>query len=329
MPGLHAQVEPASRSPLAASRQASHSNSCSRSHEGFVSVSSASRSSGSQHGTNNSPAPAQSASESSNLQSASASPSNAKDGATTQGASGIQSSQISALDSFDGSSRSRPDAADPFKQSVHALHAEQQESQSQAPGTGPHVPASHQSGSESKENSGAQQDSLHPNAVTESRNSESALQVPTQAAVRERKASDSVGTAATSSAASERAGSSSVAAGDVVNASPVGSASTDAWEMVQDATNIYNWKAGSLFGRSLSSRRQGSACSEEGESYSQCEHSCRSQHDKKSRRRQAYWYSNTDCDFPDWLYFIVWHGYAYCHLPLHPSACALLSVRQL
>ena len=38
----------------------------------------------------------------------------------------------------------------------------------------------------------------------------------------------------------------------------------------QDANNINNWKAGSMVGRSLSSRvRQGSDCSEEGESYSQ------------------------------------------------------------
>ena len=68
-------------------------------------------------------------------------------------------------------------------------------------------------------------------------------------------------------------GSSAVGLGGGTDASPVGSASTDAWEMVQDANNIYNWKAGSLCGRSLStSVRQGSGCSEEGQAYSQCGH---------------------------------------------------------
>ena len=273
--GLHAQVEPASRSPLAASRQASRNNSSFKSHEGFVSVGSASRSSGSQHGTTSLPATAEAASESSGSQPSSAGPTSAKDGATAQDALGTQSSQTSVLDTSDGSSRSQPDAGDPFKQSLHALHAEQQESQSQMPKTGAQAATSHQSGSGLQETGGAQQDSQHPNALTEPQSSGSALQVPTQAAVRDCKASDVVGTAAASSAASQRAGS-TAAAGDMVNASPVGSASTDAWEMVQDANNIYNWKAGSLFGRSLSSnRRQGSECSEEGESYSQCEHSCR------------------------------------------------------
>lgn len=258
LPGLHAQVEPASRSPLAGSHQASRSNSSSKSHEGFVSVSSASRSSDSQHGTNRLPATSVAASESSGLQPSSESPINGKDGATTQKTSGAQSSQTSALDTSDASSRSQPDA-------------EQQETQSQTPGTGFQVAASHQSVSESKETSGTEHDSQHLAPVVEPQRSMSAQEVPAQAAVQERKASDSFGTAAASSAASERTGS-TVAAGDVVNASPVGSASTDAWEMVQDANHIYNWKAGSLFGRS--NRRQGSECSEEGESYSQCEHSC-------------------------------------------------------
>ena len=266
LPGCHTQVEPASRSPLAASRQASHSNSSSRSHEGFVSVSSASRSSGSQHGTNNLPATAEAAAESSGLQPFSASPTKAKDGATAPDASGTQLSQTSALDTSDGSSGSQPHAADPFRQSLHALHAEQQQSHSQ-------VPASRESVSELEGTNSAQQDSRqpHPTAVTEPQRSGSASQVPTQAAVQERTSSDSFSTAAPSLAASQRA-SSTAAAGGGVNASPVGSASTDAWEMVQDANNIYIWKAGSLFGHSLSSnRRQGSECSEEGESYSQCE----------------------------------------------------------
>lgn len=258
---LHVQVEPASRSPLAASRQASRSNSSSRSHEGFVSVSSASRSSGSQHGTNSLPATAEAASDSLAVQPP-ASPTHVKDGASAQEASGTQPSQTSTLDT----SRDQPVAVDPFEQSLHALHAEQQDSQSQTPDTESQKPASQQGGPESQGTAGAQEGSQPPTAVTEPQRSGSALQVPVQ----DPKASGSSG--AGSSAASARAASTEAA----VNASPVGSASTDAWEMVQDANNIYNWKAGSLFGRSLSSnRRQGSECSEEGESYSQCEHSCR------------------------------------------------------
>lgn len=220
-----------------------------------MSVSSASRSSGSQHGTNSLPATAEAASQSSGVQ-PSASPT--KDGVTAQEASATQPSQTSALDT----SGDQPVAVDPFEQSLHALHAEQQGSQSQRPDAESQKPASQEGGPEPQETAGSQQ----ATAVTEPQRSKSAPQVPVQ----ERNAREMSG--AGSSAASARAASTEAA----VNASPVGSASTDAWEMVQDANNIYNWKAGSLFGRSLSSnRRQGSECSEEGESYSQCEHSCR------------------------------------------------------
>ena len=258
---LHVQVEPASRSPLAASCQASRSNSSSRSHEGFVSVSSASRSSGSQHGTNSLLATAEAASESSGVQ-PSANPTSDKDGALAQEAVGTQLSQTSTLDT----SRDQPVAVDPFEQSLHALHAEQQDSHSRTLDTASQKPASQQGGLEPQETAGVQEDSQQPSAVPEPQRSKSAPQVPVQ----DGKAREVSG--AGSSAASARAASTEAA----VNASPVGSASTDAWEMVQDANNIYNWKAGSLFGRSLSSnRRQGSECSQEGESYSQCERSCR------------------------------------------------------
>lgn len=281
---LHIQVEPASRSTIAASRQASRSNS-SKSHEGFVSVSSASRSSGSQHGTTGLPATAEAASESSGVR-PSASPT--KDGATAQEASDTQPSQTSALET----SRDQPVAVDPFAQSLHALHAEQQDSQSQSPDMASQKPARQQGGTELQETAGTQEDSQQPTAVTEPQRSESAPQVPAQAAVQDRKASEPSG--AGSSAASARAASTEAA----VNASPVGSASTDAWEMVQDANNIYNWKAGSLFGRSLSSnRRQGSECSEEGESYSQCEHSCRVYSiTVDTVGVLVYWHSNMDGD---------------------------------
>ena len=267
--GLHAQVEPASRSPLAATRQGPRSSSSFRSHEGFVSVSSASKSSGSQHGLNSLPATTQPASQSSRVQPSSASPTNARDGAKTEDATGTQLSQSSALDISDDSSRVHPDVDDPFKQSLHALHAEQQGSQPHTATAESQRPATHQCSSELQEIG----DSQHPTRVTQAPGSGLTPQVPTQAAVQERKAGESSGAA--SSAASARAASTE-AGGDAVNASPVGSASTDAWEMVQDANNIYNWKAGTLFGRSLSSNgRQGSECSEEGESYSQCEHPCK------------------------------------------------------
>lgn len=230
-----------------------------------MSVSSASRSSGSQHGTNSLPATAEGATQSSGVQ-PSSSPTHVKDRATAQEASATQPSQTSAVDT----SRDQPVAVDPFEQSLHALHAEQQDPPSQTLDTEYQKPASHQGGPELQGTAVAQEGSQQPTAVTEPQCSGSAPQMPAQAIFQDRKVTELSG--AGSSAASARAASTEAA----VNASPVGSASTDAWEMVQDANNIYNWKAGSLFGRSLSSnRRQGSECSEEGESYSQCKHSCR------------------------------------------------------
>lgn len=263
---MHAQVEPASRSPLAASHQGSRSNS--RSHDGFVSVSSASKSSGSQHDPDNLPAPSQAASESSRVQPPSASPPSARDGVSTEHAPEPQPPQQSTLNVSDEPSSLQPGDADPCNQSLHALHAEQQESQPQAPQIHSQKPASHQSSPALQEARGVQQDNQHLTA-TVSTPQVAALSSP--AAVQSRKSGESSSTAAASSAASADAGSTE-AGSDAVNACSVGSASTDAWEMVQDANNIYNWKAGSLFGRSLSSsRRQGSECSEEGESYSKCE----------------------------------------------------------
>ncbi|KAL3137366.1 regulation of vesicle fusion [Trebouxia sp. C0010 RCD-2024] len=255
------KVEPAARSPLAGTFQRSRGSS--RSHEGFVSVSSASKSSGNQHGPHSPPSASLAASESAGVHPSSASPSTARGGATVEDTSGSQPPQCNTLGISGESSSSQQDAGGSFKHGLHALDAEQQELQSPAPYTDSQKTARHQSSAELQETEGAHQDMQDLTAAGPT------TQVPVtdaQAPVQERKSGESSSTAAASAdAASTEAG------GDAVNASSVGSASTDAWEMVQDANNIYNWKAGSLFGRSLSSsRRQGSLCSEEGESYSKC-----------------------------------------------------------
>lgn len=229
-----------------------------------MSVSSASKSSGNQHGPHSPPSASLAASESAGVHPSSASPSTARGGATVEDTSGSQPPQCNTLGISGESSSSQQDAGGSFKHGLHALDAEQQELQSPAPYTDSQKTARHQSSAELQETEGAHQDMQDLTAAGPT------TQVPVtdaQAPVQERKSGESSSTAAASAdAASTEAG------GDAVNASSVGSASTDAWEMVQDANNIYNWKAGSLFGRSLSSsRRQGSLCSEEGESYSKCE----------------------------------------------------------
>ena len=156
----------------------------------------------------------------------------------------------------------QPDVSDPFQESLNALQEEKQQSAHQAEAS-----LQPKAGLDSHQQSGQRQsgsDSQQQQEVTP--RSASAALKPIISCMSSLIAPSSSSSAAAGVSNGPEAGS------EGVNASPVGSASTDAWEMVQDANNIYNWKAGSLFGRSLSSsRRQGSECSEEGESYSQCE----------------------------------------------------------
>ena len=185
--------------------------------------------------------------------------------ATSEHAQDTPVLQTSALDTFDEQTSSQPDATDPFKQSLHALHAERQGSSLKKPASQQASPDSQREGQQANEHSVAAEKLQEPGVV---------MQMPAQASFQRATGNDSSSTAAASMAVTGPAASTE-AGSDVINASPIGSASTDAWEMVQDANNIYNWKAGSLFGRSLSSnRRQGSECSEEGESYSQCKPPC-------------------------------------------------------
>lgn len=154
---------------------------------------------------------------------------------------------------------------DPFQQSLDTLHADQQEKEQQAaPGYSSEANAvarlssSTQDSQEQANVGGSQPQDSQPSQAP----AQTPFQNPTDGSQHGKHAASSP---ATGGAAATEGGS------EAVNASPVGSASTDAWEMVQDANNVYNWKAGSLFGRSISSNvRQGSECSEEGESYSQC-----------------------------------------------------------
>lgn len=155
----------------------------------------------------------------------------------------------------------QPDVSDPFQESLNALQEEKQQSAHQAeaslqPKAG--LDSHQQSGQRQSGSDSQQQQEVTPQSASDalkpSTSGKSSLHAPS-----------------VSSSAAAGVSNGPEAGSEGVNASPVGSASTDAWEMVQDANNIYNWKAGSLFGRSLSSsRRQGSECSEEGESYSQC-----------------------------------------------------------
>ena len=161
----------------------------------------------------------------------------------------------------------QPDTSDPFQQSLDTLHADQQGKEQQA------APScsSEAIAVAKQELSSSTQDSKEQANVAGSQPQDSEpSQAPAQTPFSHPTDGSQLGKhAASSSAAGGAAGTEG--GSEAVHASPVGSASTDAWEMVQDANNIYNWKAGSLFGRSLSSNvRQGSECSEEGESYSQC-----------------------------------------------------------
>ena len=162
----------------------------------------------------------------------------------------------------------QPDASDPFQQSLHALHSNQQE------------PAEPGAASESQgEVTHSAQETKQQTSLSDSKpQPPDVCQAPAQSPFQNPTADVEGGRAAASSrGAGVATGSEGV--NDAVSASPVGSASTDAWQIVQDANNVqsemvqdaYNWKAGSLLRRSLSSNvRQGSQCSEEGESYSQC-----------------------------------------------------------
>ncbi len=271
---FHAQVEPVLGSSLAATQgRGPGSNSSTGSHDGFVSVGSA-RSSSSNHRINSLPPSSQTASEPSGQLPTIPVTEDPKSqhGSRSQTEEGETVNSSEAVDRQEGSSALQPDASDPFQQSLDALHADQQEPVQQAsshhhPETGPSSREEDANPSQQTE----QQPGLANSKVHDSASQQAPAQTPFQNPQGD--AQQSKAGAASTSAAGGAAGPEG--GGDVVNASPVGSASTDAWEMVQDANNIYNWKAGSLFGRSLSSNvRQGSECSEEGESYSQCKELC-------------------------------------------------------
>lgn len=236
------KVEPALGSSLAATRgRTAPSDSSTRSNDGFVSVGSARSSSsnnqiGSLHSRRH--VTSESAGQLPTWPSGQ-SPTSPEAQGQSQPKSPAQLKRNEVADLGTSSHTPQPDTSDPFQQSLDALHADQQDKE-QA-----NVTASQPQDSEPSQ----------APAETPFSNSTDGIQHGKHAA-----SSSAAGGAAGTEGGSEP-----------VNASPVGSASTDAWEMVQDANNIYNWKAGSLFGRSLGSNvRQGSECSEEGESYSQC-----------------------------------------------------------
>lgn len=263
-------MEPALGSSLAATQgRTAPSDSSTRSKDGFVSVGSA-RSSSSNNQSSSLPSSHQTASESAGQLPtcpSGQSPTSPEAQGQPQPESPAQLETNEVANTGGGSSIPQPDTSDPFQQSLDALHADQQGKELQA------APScsSEASAVAKQEVRSSTQDSKEQASVAESQPQDSEpSQAPAQTPFSNATDGGQHGKhAASSSAAGGAAGTE--AGSEAVNASPVGSASTDAWEMVQDANNIYNWKAGSLFGRSLSSNvRQGSECSEEGESYSQC-----------------------------------------------------------
>ncbi|KAL0035338.1 hypothetical protein WJX77_001763 [Trebouxia sp. C0004] len=161
----------------------------------------------------------------------------------------------------------QPGTSDPFQQSLDALHVDQQHKEQQAaPSFASEVSAVVKQDVRSSTQDNKEQASVAARQPQDSEPSQAPAQTPfLNSTDGSQHGKHAASTSAAGCAAGTEGGS------EAVNASPVGSSSTDAWEMVQDANNIYNWKAGSLFGRSLGSNvRQGSECSEEGESYSQC-----------------------------------------------------------
>ena len=258
---LYAQVEPAFASSLATARGIVPSSSSGvKSHDGFVSLSSARSSRSSHHvdslplNNNNNPAVPESSGQLPTSPAAEERQTQSRPGSQSQSEGGT------VANSNDCQSPLQPDVSGPFQRSLDALHADQQQPEQQAASSDQ---------SEEAAASADQQPTIADSQPQRSPQLQAPAQTPFQTAqIQSSKAASSAAAGAT---AGREAGS------DTVNASPVGSASTDAWEMVQDANNIYNWKAGSLFGRSLSSHvRQGSECSEEGESYSQCKQRCMS-----------------------------------------------------
>jgi len=263
-------VEPALGSSLAATQgRTAPSDSSTRSNDGFVSVGSA-RSSSSNNQTSSLPSSRQTTSESAG-QLPTCPSGQSPTSPEAQGQPQLKSPaqlQTSEVANTGGSSPiPQPDTSDPFQQSLDALHADQQDKEQQA------APSclSEAIAVAKQELSSSTQDSKEQANVAGSQPQDSEpSQAPAQTLFSNSTDGSQYGKhAASSSAAGGATGTEG--GSEAVNASPVGSASTDAWEMVQDANNIYNWKAGSLFGRSLGSNvRQGSECSEEGESYSQC-----------------------------------------------------------
>ena len=257
---------------LAASKgRTARSNSSTRSNDGFVSVSSP-RSSSSNNHIEGLPMSSQAAAapEGQLVTSppglASTSPSSEAQNQALPGGE-PHAGDSDEVNISDSNHSPQPDACDPFQQSLNALHSNQQEPIQP-------VPSCHESGATSDsqgEVTHSAQETEQQTSLSDSKPQPSDVsQAPAQSPFQNPTADTEGGRAAASSrGAGVATGSEGVS--DAVSPSPVGSASTDAWEMVQDANNIYNWKAGSLLGRSLSSNvRQGSQCSEEGESYSQC-----------------------------------------------------------
>ena len=263
-------MEPALGSSLAATQgRTAPSDSSIRSNDGFVSVGSA-RSSSSNNQTSSLSSRGHATSESAG-QLPTCPSGQSPTSPEAQGQPQLKSPpqpETSAVANTGGSSLSpQPDTSDPFQQSLDALHADQQDKEQHA---APSYSSEANAVAKQEARSSTQDSKEQENtAGSQPRDSEPS-QAPAQTPVSNPADGSQHGKhAASSSAAGGAAGTEG--GSEAVNASPVGSASTDAWEMVQDANNIYNWKAGSLFGRSLGSNvRQGSECSEEGESYSQC-----------------------------------------------------------
>ncbi len=264
-------MEPALGSSLAATQgRTAPSDSSTRSNDGFVSVGSA-RSSSSNNQISSLPSRRHATSESAGqLPSCPSgqSPTSPEAQGQPQPNSPAQLKTNEVANTGGSSHIPQPDTSDPFQQSLDALHADQQDKEQQA---APSYSSEANTVAKQEVRSSTQDSKEQANRTASQPHDSEPSQAPAQTPLPNCTDGSQHGkhAAAASSAAGGAAGTEG--GSEAVNASPVGSASTDAWEMVQDANNIYNWKAGSLFGRSLGSNvRQGSECSEEGESYSQC-----------------------------------------------------------
>ena len=262
-------MEPALGSSLAATQgRTAPSNSSTRSNDRFVSVGSA-RSSSSNSQTSSLPSSHQTTSESARQLPtcpSGRSPTSPEAQGQPQLKSPAQLKTNEVANTGGSSPIPQPDTSDPFQQSLDALHADLQGTEQQA---APSCSSEASTAAKQEVRSSTQDSKEQANVAGSQPQGSEPSQAPAQTPFSNPTDGSQHGKHAAASSAA--AGAAGTEGSEAVNASPVGSASTDAWEMVQDANNIYNWKAGSLFGRSLSSNvRQGSECSEEGESYSQC-----------------------------------------------------------